>query len=334
MLSLKKIRLRNPLANHSQEDRNVMLICLGFAFVFWLLVKFSKDYTVVREVQLSYELPQGKAFANSPPQTVFVNLKAQGWFFLVAGISGKEYHLPYLVPDRTVYGLTAAKVRSDLEDLVNNKEVEITNLLFDGFRIVLENRVEKQVPLRAQYQLGMQEEYNLVTAVELFPDSVWVGGPQSIIDPIQFWLTDSLILDDLGQTYTGQLPIVTPEAGVSVSPASVQVTVPVERFTEKSIFVPVEILNPPPDSIRLFPDKALVKCVIGLGNYNSLRAEDFRLVADLSKSRLQEGKNSVPLELLTAPDYLHSVSLSPRATEFFVVKATESEEPVPSDENR
>ncbi|MEO0876701.1 MAG: hypothetical protein AAFY48_19050, partial [Bacteroidota bacterium] len=172
MLSLKKIRLRNPLANHSQEDRNVMLICLGFAFVFWLLVKFSKDYTVVREVQLSYELPQGKAFANSPPQTVFVNLKAQGWFFLVAGISGKEYHLPYLVPDRTVYGLTAAKVRSDLEDLVNNKEVEITNLLFDGFRIVLENRVEKQVPLLAQYQLGMQEEYNLVAAVELFPDSV------------------------------------------------------------------------------------------------------------------------------------------------------------------
>ncbi|MEL6969129.1 MAG: hypothetical protein AAFO02_03080, partial [Bacteroidota bacterium] len=77
-----------------------------------------------------------------------------------------------------------------------------------------------------------------------------------------------------------------------------------------------------------------VKCVIGLGNYNSLRAEDFRLVADLSKSRLQEGKNSVPLELLAAPDYLHSVSLSPQATEFFVVKATESEESVLSDENQ
>ncbi len=333
MLSSKKIRLKNPLANRSQEDRTVMLICLGFAFVFWLLVKFSKDYTVVREVSLSYELPQGRAFASSPPQTVFVNLKAQGWFFLVAGITGKDYHLPYQVPDRSVFGLTAAKVRSDLEDLVNNKEVEITSLLFDGFRIVLEERLEKKVPLRAQYELGMKVEYHLVTGVKLLPDSVWVGGPQSVVEPITYWLTDSLVLSDLGQTYTGQLPIVSPEVGLTVSPASVQVTVPIERFTEKSIFVSVEILTPPPDSIRLFPDKALVKCVLGLGNYNSLRAEDFRLVADLNISRLKEGKNSVPLELLEAPAYLHSVSLSPQATEFFVVKAGESAE-LPSGENQ
>ena len=325
MRSLKRIRLSNPFAHQSREDRNVMLICLGFAFVFWLLVKFSKDYTVVREVQLSYELPQGKAFASSPPQTVIVNLKAQGWFFLITSISGKEYHLPYRVPDRSIFGLTSAKVRSDLEDLVNNKEVEITNLLFDGFRIVLEERLEKQIPLVAQYALEMQEEYNLVEQVKLFPDSVWVSGPQSVIEPIQFWLTDSLILNDLDQTYTGQLPIRSAEEGLQVSPASVQVTVPVERFTEKSIFVPVEIVNPPPDSIRLFPDKALVKCVLGLGNYNSLRAEDFRLVADLQKSRLQEGKNSVTLELLEAPAYLHSVSLSPQAIEFFVVKESETE---------
>lgn len=321
MLSLRKIRLKNPLADKSQEDRTVLLICLSIAFVFWLLVKFSKDYTVVREVGLSYELPEQKAFAVSPPNTVFVNLEAQGWFFLVAGISGKDFHLPYRVPDRNVFGLTPAQVRSDLEDLVNDKEVEITNLLFDGFRIVLEDRLEKQVPLLSQYDLTMLPEYRLVDSVRMVPDSVWVSGPRSMIDPIRYWRTDSLVLADLSQTYQGQLPIRIAEQGMQVSPASVQVTVPVERFTEKSIFVPVEIVNPPPDSIRLFPDKALVKCVLGLGNYNSLSAEDFRLIADLDKSRIQEGKNSVPLELVERPAYLHSVLISPRSTEFFVIKS-------------
>ena len=105
MLSLRKIKLKNPLADKSQEDRTVLLICLAIAFVFWLLVKFSKDYTVVREVALSYELPDSKAFANSPPKAVFVNLKAQGWYFLVAGISGKDFHLPYRVPDRSFLAL-------------------------------------------------------------------------------------------------------------------------------------------------------------------------------------------------------------------------------------
>lgn len=334
MLSLRKIRFRNPLADKSQEDRTVLLICLAIAFVFWLLVKFSKDYTVVREVRLSYELPERKSFSNLPPQTVFVNLKAQGWFFLVAGITGKDYHLPYRVPDRAFFGLTPAQVRSDLEDLVNDKEVEITNLLFDGFRIVLEDRLQKQVPLVSQYELTMLPEYRMVDSVRMIPDSVWVSGPRSMIEPIRYWLTDSLRLSDLSQTYQGQLPIRIAEEGMQVSPASVQVTVPIERFTEKSIFVPVEIINPPEDSIRLFPDKALVKCVIGLGNYNSLRAEDFRLVADLEKGRIQEGKNSVPLELVQRPDYLHSVLISPRSTEFFVIKSNSSQEGAVTSENQ
>lgn len=333
MLSSKKLRFRNPLADTSREDRTILLICLAIAFVFWLLVKFSKEYTVVREVRLSYELPEGKAFANSPPNTVFVNLKSQGWFFLTAGILRKDYHLPYQVPDRSVFGLTSAQVRSDLEDLVNDKEVEITNLLFDGFRIVLEDRMEKRVRLVARSSIAMVAEHHLADSIQLFPDSVWLSGPRSMIEPIQIWQTDSLRLSKVEQTYKGQLSVRAAEEGMEVSPASVQVTVPIERYTEKSIFVPVEIVNPPLDSIRLFPDKALVKCVIGLGNYNSLDADDFRLIADLNKSRLNVGKNSVPLELVKQPDYLHSVLISPRSTEFFVIKPSTSPEEI-SDGNQ
>ena len=327
MLSLKKLRLKNPLADKSQEDRTILLICLGISFVFWLLVKFSKEYTVAREVQLSYELPEGKAFTSFPPEKVVVNFKSQGWFFLVAAISGKEYTMPYLVPDRSIFSLTSAKVRSDLEELINNKDVEVTNLLFEGFRIPLEDKLEKQVPLLAQYDLEMKAEYHLADTVRLLPDSVWISGPESLIMPIQAWVTDSLRLTNLDQTYEGQLAVRSPEESLRVSPASVQVVVPVERYTEKSIFVPVEIVNPSPDSIRLFPDKALVKCVIGLGNYNTLKAEDFRLIADLKKSRTEEGKNSVPLELVKQPSYVHSVLVSPRSTEFFLVKANEEGSP-------
>jgi hypothetical protein len=320
MLSLRKIKLRNPLADKSREDRTILAICLATSFVFWLLVKFSKDYSIVQEVNLTYQLPEGKAFAGTPPAKAYANIKSQGWYFLVTGMVGKEYQLVYQVPDRDVFGLNPATVRSDLKTLLNDEEVDIVNLLFDGFTIVLEERLDKQVKLSIPYTFTMQEEYHLADSVRLEPDSVWISGPKSAVSLIQAWPTDSLKLNDLSKTYEGMIPVRTMEEGLSISPQSVKVIVPIERFTERSIFVPVEVVNPIEDSIRLFPDKALVKCVIGLGHYDSLRMEDFRLVADLSKGRLRAGKNSVPLELVEKPDFIYSVLVSPRSTEFFVIK--------------
>jgi len=320
---MKRLKIRNPLADKSPEDRTVLAICLGFAFVFWLLVKFSKEYTVVRTMTLHYELPQGKAFVTPPPESVIVNLTAQGWYFLVAGILGNRYELTYDVPDHTVFSLSPTQIRTDLDDLVNDKEVEITNLVFDGIRIALEEQEQVLLPILLFKELSFVEEHHLADSILLIPDSVWVTGPASQVEPLTYWATDSLFLDNLSKDYDGQLKLRKPEDGLRVAPAAVQVKVPVERFTERSIFVDVEVVNPLADSIRLFPDKALIKCVIGLSHYNDLSAESFRLIADLEKTFIREGKNTVPLELVKYPIYLHSYLINPRATEFFVIKPTE-----------
>ncbi|MGH1435205.1 MAG: CdaR family protein [Lewinella sp.] len=321
---MKRLKIRNPLADKSPEDRTILAICLGFAFIFWLLVKFSKEYTVVRTVDLYYELPQGKAFVTPPPESVLVNLTAQGWYFLVAGIMGKHYDLAYEVDDHTVFNLSPTQIRSDLDDLVNDKEVEITNLVFDGVRIPLEGQEQVLLPIRLFRELSFADEHHLADSIILSPDSVWITGPISQVTPLSYWATDSLLLNNLSKDYEGQLTLRVPEDGLRIAPDAIQVKVPVERYTEKSIFVNVEVVNPLADSIRLFPDKALIKCVIGLSHYNDLSPENFRLIADLNKTFIREGKNTVPLELVAQPAYLHNALITPRATEFFVIKPNEN----------
>ncbi|WP_367389906.1 hypothetical protein [Lewinella sp. LCG006] len=320
---MKRLKIKNPLADISPEDRIILAICLGFAFVFWILVKFSKEYTVVRTVALQYELPQGKAFVTPPPESLIVNLTAQGWYFLMAGILGRKYELAYAVPDHSVFNLTPTQIRTDLDDIVNDKEVEITNLVFDGVRIALEEQEQLLLPVRLFSTLSFAEEHHLADSIIITPDSVWITGPASQIAALTFWAADSLILEDLSKDYIGQLSLRIPEDGLRVAPDAIQVQVPVERFTEKSIFVDVEVVNPLADSIRLFPDKALIKCVIGLRHYNDISAADFRLIADLKKSFIREGKNTVPLELVQSPAYLHNALITPRAIEFFVIKPTD-----------
>lgn len=75
MFFLKKFRLKNLLVDKLQEDCIILLICLGIFFVFWLFVKFFKEYIVVWEVQLFYELLEGKVFISFFLEKVVVNFK-------------------------------------------------------------------------------------------------------------------------------------------------------------------------------------------------------------------------------------------------------------------
>ena len=118
------------------------------------------------------------------------------------------------------------------------------------------------------------------------------------MENLEEWSTDSLILENITQNYQGQLALQKPDDGIRIVPEVVDVEMLVERYTEKDIFVRVVIRNPPAgaDSIRLFPDKALIKCVIGLRHYNDLSSKDFRLIEDLKKTYIREGKSTVPVE--------------------------------------
>lgn len=323
--SIPKLKIKNPLAEESPEDRSIFAICIGIAFFFWLLVKLSDEYTVVREAHISYDLPLGKAFATAPPELLNVNLKSQGWNFFLTGITGKRYELHCDVLDRSTFELTTFELNSKLEAAINDKDVFITNLNFRGFNSALEEQQQRKLPIIVNSRLAFAEEYDLAGAVVAKPDSVVIVGPISQLEGLSYWSTDSLLLDNLSETHIDELRLRIPDDGLQIEFEAIEVTVPVERYTEKSIFVPITLLNPSGDSIRIFPDKALVKCVLGLGNYNRLSAIDFELVADLSQNVISAGKNTVPLELKSQPDYLRNVILSPRSVEFFLIQNTEEE---------
>ena len=101
---------------------------------------------------------------------------------------------------------------------------------------------------------------------------------------------------------------------------SAKLTIPVEAYTEKSLFVPVELKNAPSDSLKVFPDKIKVSFVVGLSQYDSVHYTDFHLVADLKSISLEKGNNAVPVNLTAMPESVNNVVLSRKSVEFFIVK--------------
>jgi len=103
----------------------------------------------------------------------------------------------------------------------------------------------------------------------------------------------------------------------------VTVTLKVEQFTERSLFVPITIKNAP-DSLKTFPERAKLSCVVGLSKYNDIDKNSFQLVADLKGIPLNTEKNTIPVLVTKQPDFVRAVNFQPRSVEFFFVETQDS----------
>lgn len=316
------LKISNPFAEKSPRDRNVMLICLGIAFFFWLIIKLSNDYQVTKVVELQFLPPPGKAFSRIPPKNMEVTLRGSGWNLLFEFISGNTIQLQYDLHDRSSFTLTEAAVRNDIRGTFSSGDVEIVQLSnYDLSSLALEDKATKTVPILPRYHLDFAEEYQLKSPVRVAPDSVTVTGPVSQVRDLQAWPTDSLALKNIRADYEGKLPLLKPTNNLAIEPQAVDVTIEAEQITEKTLYLPVNVINAPKvDSIRIFPDKIMVSCLVGLSQYRSLSAADFELVADLGKAEIQEGEKMVPVELTKQPDYVRGTKLATRAVGFIIVE--------------
>jgi hypothetical protein len=77
---LPTIKIRNKKFQLKiREDRAILLICIGIALVFWLLVKLSQTYSTVRPVKFEFQIPENETLSNAPPEDMTVEIEGTGW---------------------------------------------------------------------------------------------------------------------------------------------------------------------------------------------------------------------------------------------------------------
>lgn len=327
---LAKIKLSNPLAGMSRDDRRIVLICLGIAFFFWIIVKLSQPYQADKEVVLNFILPPDKALDVSPPALVPMRMTGTGWNLLFEFLAGNQLVLDYNLLDDDRFTLSESQLRSDIQRALSSGEIEITELTYDGLVMRLEEKAKKRIPILLRSRIGLANEHQLAEPPGLSVDTVTVSGPESVLSLLSEWPTDSLVLDNLRKERQIRLSLEKPPPGISLDPRQVTVHLRVEQYTQKVVWLPVEVKNPPRrDSLSIWPQLVKSNVTVGLSDYNSIHVDSFRLVADLEGVRLDEGKNTVPLRLERKPRSVRNVQLSNRSAEFYLIRKNSK----PPDEN-
>lgn len=313
-----------------RKERAILIVCMIISSIFWFVVKMSKTYTTDRIVQINYELPEGKAFAELPPAEFEAQVEATGWNlmydFFISDRPKVTFDLntfPALTIERDQM---VKRINEQMFKMLEVKDVSsLSQRSFGKDYIVLdfEERFEKKLPVFFDGLPSFQPGYDYLDSVILTPDSVLVSGPFSLVENLTHWKTNLVEATDLKENFSQKVRLKAPEKGqVFLNPETVQVDIAVEEFTGNELFVPVTLKNQP-DSIRIFPAKVQVQFVVGMTKFNQITADSFLLEADFQGIARNADNNTVPLSLIKQPKEVSGVNFSPKSVEFFIEEQEE-----------
>ena len=229
-------------------------MCLLASLLFWTAIKLSKDYDTIETIGINYELPQGLAFAQAPPNSLEARVRATGWELVNQGLSNHERMITIDSLELQENSDGIISIRSEVANAFEDEGLDVNPITNERIVIQMERVASKMVPLRLTSRIEYARGFQSSKAPRLDPDSVTISGPISVIDSIFFWMTDSLILTEVIDTVRISTPLKeTSISSMTVRPTAVSVAIESQQFTEKSIYVPVEIKGATKkDSISVF----------------------------------------------------------------------------------
>ncbi|MEM9919565.1 MAG: hypothetical protein AAF990_15815 [Bacteroidota bacterium] len=300
-------------------DRSILLICIGIALIFWLLLKLSQPFKSQSTFSITYELPEGRVFKSTPPQKILATIEGRGWVLLSHFLGRNDLNIRLSLARTAQQTFNSSILKDKIQQGLNAIEVKDINL--DYIQIQLDEANRRQLPVKLESQIDFKPGFQLKDSIRIQPDSIWLSGPTSVLAEYDAWPTEMLVLDRLTTSQQQLVNFVQPEDPVvRIDPVRCTVTIPVEQYTEKSaLFVPLSIRNAS-DSIKIFPDRIEVSCIVGLSRFNDLKSNQFELMVDLKNVRLDTENNTLPIILTKAPDYVSNVKYTPQSVEFFFVK--------------
>ena len=311
------------LSGAERRRISAFFTCLVLAVMAWIFVTMSNNYTFPVKITLNYK--------NHPPRKAFYALQADTVTALVGG-SGWQ---------KLLVNLTAAKKRTVTIDL---KKLETQNFIVLSSQLPAINqqaeknhqiisfspdtvyfdftaRKVKRVPVILNSKISFEQQFALSGDININPKYVTISGPAAYVDSVKGWKTDSLTVEKANATIKSRLNLLLPkENNVSISPKAVDINVPVDEFTEKTLEIPVKLINNKVYSnVTLLPKKVKVTFTVSLNNYPEIGADFFEAVTDLNDWQ-KNGLVTLPIKLRQKPDYCTIVSVQPANVNFFVRK--------------
>jgi hypothetical protein len=216
---------------------------------------------------------------------------------------------------RNNYIISIVNHKEEIEKQISN-EIRILSIKPDSLKFNFTKIISKNVKVKPNLKLEFENQYSLKDEPYTIPDSIPVSGPKNILDTLRFVSTNIRVFTHLARTKEERASIHLKQ-GLKSEIKDVGLVIPVEQNTEVSFEVPIQILNKPADvTLKTFPGKVKVSCIIGLSKYKNLDYSTFHAFINFDKVSTNDPRLPVLFESLA--NVVISVSYSPKEVEYIL----------------
>jgi hypothetical protein len=267
-----------------EEDRNrgaAVAVCVLLSFVLWLSLTLQEQRTVTVAFPVEVaSLPDSQALVELPPASVSLQLRGTGMDLLG------------LVFDPSPVQVPAEEGRVSVQEAVQlprASDAQVESVSPQSIDLRLESRVKRHVPVQPRLDIQPASAYELIDEPTVTPESVWVSGAQSLVDPLRAWPTDSLVLKDVRDTVRQAVALKDSMAGL-VTHDTDEVTVEVRagKFAVETREVKVQVTGVPAgqDLVALQPSTVRIRYrVLFEQLFESRRSSEFFATVSYSQIR-------------------------------------------------
>ena len=296
--------------------------CLVLAAFAWIITVLSnpKPY-VVKNVLDFRNTPQRRAFHSLQSDTVNVTVNGTGWDMLFSKMSAgsKSISVDLNSLENKSYVVLSSQI-----DQINAKRAsdqQIAKFNPDTLYFDFSNRKVKRIPVHLITNIKYRRQFYQSDDITVRPGYVIINGPANVIDKITEWKSDTLKLDSVDENLSTDVNLQPVNSGnLSVYPKSVQVTIPVDEFTEKVIELPVKLINNNSyQDVKIFPQKVKITFTTSFSRYQLIDEDMFEATADLDLWRLH-GYRALPVIISKIPAYCSVVKVEPQNIDFIIKK--------------
>jgi hypothetical protein len=323
-------RARKPGDTRFRKQLYVFLVCLAISVFVWLLASLSKAYVSEVKYHLVYtNVPQDRVLDKEGIEDIHLRIRSRGFdlfslkyltiknpiivnleelYIRKDPVSGKSYFLSNQIRQQLVNQLDAAD--------------QLLGIRPDTVFFRLDKVVTIIVPVKANLSLQFQKQYQLYDSIKIMPPTVTIRGPESLIDTIERLMTVRKDLEELDQNTDITLALEKPFKNelVSYSADEVELSIPVEEFTEAVIERPLTVQGfNPAQRIKTFPEMVKVKYIVALKDYQRVDPANFKVFASPDTASGQYGSR-LRVTRTECPDFVRITSIDPSEMDYIIIE--------------
>lgn len=304
----------------------LFFVCLSAAF--WFIRALGEQYESNVYYPVRYiNFPEDKVLVGDVPYKLQLTVRAKGFTILRSKLNLELVPLRFNVSSFSLNSKgtdTFFVVTQSVKDVLSAElnDMTILDISPDTLFFKLTGISVKKVavlPRLSMHQRFFQQQFMMNGSIEVFPDTIIISGPGSIVDSIKYVYTEPIRYTNLSDTVSDEFEI-QPQEQVSYSQKRVIATIPVDRFTEVEIRQTVVPLNVP-DSVDFIaiPGQVSITYRVCISNYDRIMNNPLTPRVDYNDI-VEQNKPWLNVFLVDTPELINNLQFNPKVIEYLITR--------------